>query len=94
MTATKRAPFTQTVLFKYFSLKLGLFGQRLMPGLGQEIHVEFFFFFGCALVMQKLLGQGSNPRHSSNDARSLTSGASRECPRNLYRFLIDIYVHM
>ena len=30
----------------------------------------FFFLFGHTLGMQKFLGQGSNPNHSSNPSRS------------------------
>jgi len=32
---------------------------------------EIYLFIGHALSMQKVLGQGSNPCHSSNNARSL-----------------------
>ena len=33
----------------------------------------FFFFFGCACTMWKFPGQGSNLRHSSDNAESLTT---------------------
>ena len=33
----------------------------------------FFFFFGCAHIMQKFSGQGLNPCHSSDNAGSLTA---------------------
>ena len=45
---------------------------------------SFLFFFGCTHGIQKLPGQGTNPRHSSNpshssdNARSLMPRASRE----------------
>ena len=39
---------------------------------------EIYLFIGHALSMQKVLGQGSNPCHSSNNARSLIRWATRD----------------
>ena len=40
--------------------------------------LSFFFFFGYAQDMQKFLGRGLNPGHSSDSARSSTHWATRE----------------
>ena len=37
-----------------------------------------FSFFGCTCSMQKFLGQGLNLHNNSDNARSLTSWATRE----------------
>ena len=39
---------------------------------------EAEFFFGCTPGMQKFLGQGLNPSHSSDNTRSLTHCTTRE----------------
>lgn len=51
--------------------------------------ISFFlsFFFGRAHSMRKFLGQGLNPNHSSDDARSLTA----RVPGNAYHF--QVYMH-
>ena len=40
----------------------------------------FFLVFVCATGIQKFLGQGPNPSHSTDNARSLTHCATRELP--------------
>lgn len=50
-----------------------------------------FFFFGHAHTMWKFLGQGSNPCHRSDNARSLTHGIRRELLPNLKNYLIKSY---
>lgn len=40
----------------------------------------FFFFFGHTLITQKFPGQGLNPGHGSDNARSLTHQTTKELP--------------
>lgn len=57
------------------------------PFEGVEV-LGFLLFFGCTCRMQKLPGQGLNPRHQSDpkhcrdNARSLTSRTTRELPKS------------
>ena len=44
----------------------------------KEVHTFYLFIFLCACQMQKSPGQGWNPSHSSDSARSLTT--TRELP--------------
>ena len=56
----------------------------------RTIEPSFYYFFAHAHTMQKFLGQGSNPHHSSNwshcsgNTRSLTCCAARELPEPFF----------
>ena len=52
---------------------LVFFAFSMPSSLSLIISFLFFFFFGHDHKMQKLPGQGSNPSHSSDNTKSLTS---------------------